>query len=78
MDVGSRVVWNHSRLGSDDEGWSGPGFARIVQYELDRPGFGAQSKSNPQARGMGVLIQLEHNEIRQWVRLFELEEAEEA
>lgn len=73
MDVGDRVVWNHSRLGSDDEGWAGPGFGKILQLDAARPGFGQQSRQNPQAKGVAALIQLDHNDLRQWVHPNELD-----
>lgn len=74
---GDRVRWNHSRLGTHDQGWAGPGIARVLQIDPSRAGFGERGRKGVPP-GPAVLIELEHNGVKQWLRASEVEPLEDA
>lgn len=68
------VQWMHSRVGSAQQGWAGPGLARVINVQEQRPFFGPPLASgNP---GPAVEIQLLHNDMKAWVDPAELVELE--
>lgn len=65
MEIGDKVIWLHSRLDSDDQGWAGSGAGAITNYDPARRYFGGPVGSgNP---GPAVEITLAHNGMTAWV-----------
>lgn len=64
-DRGTRVRWLHSRIGSDDPGWAGPGIGIITDFESARRGFGPDFGTG--SPGPAFQIKLDHNGLSEWV-----------
>lgn len=74
--MGARAMWMHSRVGSSDQGWAGPGIATVLGCDEQRRFFGLPVGSgNP---GPAVEIRLDHSGERIWVEPSELVELDAA
>jgi len=71
----TRVRW----LGANPEGWAGPGIGKLVDFEKARPYFplGTPGTKDEPPKGPAYEIKLEHNRLRQWVGITEVELAPE-
>lgn len=71
----ARVRW----IGANPDGWAGPGIARIVAFDPRRAHFpgGTKGTKDEPKRGPAYEIKLEHNGLRQWVSVIEVEPVDE-